>query len=233
MAKTLTAVTTEVLYRLGDTAEDVWTTAEIQSYLKEAYDLLAILTGFFWDRETLSDVADQATYTLPTKVYEVERVTWNQAKITAMTSTELIELDYQYMTTKGDVEAYVLDMDGLRTLRKYRIPNANGSGVRDTIIEFTRRGSALTGGASQFEFPDQCVKYCRHFALASALERESPGQDLELAGHYKARFEDGVKRVLNRKRKIASQAPRQFGGNLRRRTQPPGPIWGPEFPVRD
>ena len=281
MAKTLTEISNEILRRLGDEAEDVWTLAEIQAYLIEGYDLLAIMSKWFWDRSELDDVAGQALYTLPEEAYQVERATWNHEKIAAVNAFDLISLDSQYMTTGGRVEAYSIDMDGINQLRKYRIPLVStnnettqwgiprdldvtgaiestswglprsvagldeGSqpwgiiragltgGENNMIIEYYRRGLPVNVGSDSFEFPDYAVKYIRHFGMAQALDRESPGQDEALASHYLSRFHDGAKRVIDRKIRVESLAPRQFGGNANQRRRPTGPVWGPEFPVRD
>jgi len=282
VAKSLIQVVSEVLTRLGDTDQSVWSQSEIESYLKEGYDLMAILTGYFWDSAYLDDVAGQALYDLPAQVYEIERATWNNEKLIALRTSDLIEIDSSFRTTQGQVEAYTQDMDGLRKFRKYRIPSATaGAGAEadswgiprsfsidlsestswglprslstvneagqpwgiirtglssdalNTRIEFTRRGESLEASDSEFEFPDRYVKYVRFFSLSRALERESPGQDLKLSGHYMDRFEEGVKRILDRKTRVATQAPLRMGGGPTPRREPPGPVWGPEFPVRD
>lgn len=270
---------TEVLTRLGDTDQTVWNSTEIESYLKEGYDEMAYRTAAFWDTKYLDDVASQATYTLPGDVYDVERATWNNRRISALKARDLRSLDWNYLSTSGQVEAYTIDQDGLRTFRKYRIPNESRTievtswgnprdlsdlghsessqwGIARVIpeikgptevwgiprnlnvdtnnsrIEVTRRGRELVSINSEVEFDGRFVKYIRFFALARALERESPGQDQTLAQHYSARYNEGVGRILRRKSKFKSQPARRFGGGNRTRRRSRGPVLGPEFPVR-
>ncbi len=56
MGKTLLTVRDDTLYRLGDTELKVWSNAEIDSYLQEGYDELAIRTLCFWDQSFLEDL---------------------------------------------------------------------------------------------------------------------------------------------------------------------------------
>lgn len=278
-SKSLAWLVTEVLTRLGDTDQTVWSSAEIESYLKEGYDEMAYRTAAFWDTAYLDDVLSQATYTLPTDVYDVERATWNNRKIPALKARDLRQLDWNYLSASGQVEAYTIDQDGLRTLRKYRVPNGSKSievtswgnprdlsdlghsetsqwGIARTIpeikgptqpwgiprnfnldtnntrIEITRRGRKLTSINSEVEFDDRYIKYIRCFALARALERESPGQDKQLSEHYLSRYHDGIGRIVKRKARFRARPARRFGGGIRKRRRPRGPVLGPEFPVR-
>lgn len=54
MSKTLSDVRTEVLTRLGDTANVVWADAEITEYLQEGYDDFVIRTECLWTYTTLT-----------------------------------------------------------------------------------------------------------------------------------------------------------------------------------
>ncbi|RPJ54953.1 MAG: hypothetical protein EHM23_27665, partial [Acidobacteria bacterium] len=127
MAKSRLTLQTQVLRRLGDTAQSIWTGAEIDVYLQEGYDLLTAATGILWDQRYLNDVANQALYDLPDDLWEMERVTWDDRRLAPATINELMAADGLYETTTGTVEAYALEGDGLRKLRKYRIPTANAS----------------------------------------------------------------------------------------------------------
>lgn len=277
-SKSLAWIVTEVLTRLGDTDQTVWTSAEIEAYLKEGYDEMAYRTVAFWDTAYLDDVADQATHDLPESVYDVERATWNNKRLVALKANDLLQLDSLYRTTTGLVESYTLDQDGLRKFRKYRIPTLSTSievtswgiprdldssasettswgiprqfpelqqattpwgiprglhtDTNNTRIEFTRRGRKLESINSEFEFDDRYVKYIRFFALSRALERESPGQDLQLSKHYGDRYVAGIQRIVRRKAVFTSRPARRFGGDQVMRRRPPGPVWGPEFPVQ-
>lgn len=76
----------------------------------------------------LSDVgastAIPATATLPTSVTELETVLWDRQTITALTARDLRSGDSRYHLTEGDVYGYTWQQDGVRTLRKVRVPAA-------------------------------------------------------------------------------------------------------------
>lgn len=209
---------------------------------------------------------------LPEDLYEIERATWNTKKVEAIRSRHLEGDDSRYELNKGQVEAYTQDKDGLRRLRKWRVPSSPyvpyslddedeiwGVLVQITEIdsdtpigqwgdfvqvagehafgdpfgiivgiykepnnmrmEYRRRGAELSE-EQDFEIPERYQKYVRHYAEARALEREGPGQDLELASHYQARYEAGVQRMLKRKQAMQFQRKSVLGGGAPRVTNP-------------
>ena len=337
MAKTLTAITDKVLRRLGDTAETIWSYEEIQTYLREGYDKLAIMTGCFWDQAYLEDrlttanltndwewdyldsgwisfgvfkytCPDDADYlepgeiemgptslnyhwekdyvsvthmfyrgtdTLPEDLYQVERATWDWKKIEPVRSVQLENLDRRYWVQNGEVVGYVLDKDGLRTFRKWRVPaiqaqeytiadpsvgimrdptdisadtvmgtwgiprripsmhpmgDTGGYGlprrpfqdVKNTRIEFSRRGRTLDSDDDVFELPDRYVVYVQHYAIWKALERDGNGQDLKYAAHWQGRFMAGVARMIKRKNALPENRRNEISdGRLVNQGRPP------------
>jgi hypothetical protein len=181
MSKTLHDTIDAVLYRLGDTSKTIWSEAEVESYLKEAYDDLAIKSLCFWDHSSITEeVPNTSNYTakwevpyfetgdvrysrfsvtaqfeddyddeelepgnhtsaweweyltvnyinalvdVPEKMYQIERAISNNKRIEPVTKRQL-EADGRYEFTEGPVEAYAMQYDGLRKLRKYRKPTA-------------------------------------------------------------------------------------------------------------
>lgn len=166
MPKTRLQVQTEVLYRLGDTAQDIWSSAEVQSSMQEGYDLLCLLSAVLWSRSWLDDVAGQGTYTLPTDLLEIERATWDTVRLIPLRNPELQDMDGQYETTQGAVEYYAMDGDGLRILRKYRVPSATVAYVAASVVgtwgaprtfhEITDDGTSGTWGLPR-SIPGQTV----------------------------------------------------------------------------
>ena len=67
----------------------------------------------------------------------------------------------------------------------------------------------------QFEVPDRYTVYIRAFAMARALEREGPGQDLELAAFYQSRYDAGIARMLKRRAALEFQNKFIMGGGSR------------------
>lgn len=68
---------------------------------------------------TVAAVAD-----VPGNLLAVERATWNSKKITPLRSRDLEADDARYEVNAGEVLSYVMDKDGLRRLRKWRVPSA-------------------------------------------------------------------------------------------------------------
>lgn len=73
--------------------------------------------------DELSGSTVAALETLPVQVYRIERATWNTRRIDPMMSREFEGMDSRYELNTGEVLAYVRDKDGLRTLRKWRVPS--------------------------------------------------------------------------------------------------------------
>lgn len=63
-----------------------------------------------------------ATADLPATITSLERVTWDKRGIDAMTPNRLQNMDSRYELTEGEVYGYMWQKDGIRTLRKIRVP---------------------------------------------------------------------------------------------------------------
>lgn len=227
MSDTLSSVSDDVLYQLGDISEAVWTAAEVKVYIKEAYNLLIRLTLPLWTYAYLNDTVNVALADLPTDCLKVDRVTWNWKRIPPLSARELRSIDTRYMLNTGPVRAYSLGQDGIGKLRKWLVPAATataGQDIDNTRIEYYARGSALSADASTFELPARCIKYIMFYALAQAYGRKGKGQSPTLSEHFMGRFAVGVERLLNRKRLANSQRVGRFGGATPTRSTLPSPV---------
>lgn len=61
--KTLSSTKDDVLKRLGDTAELIWSSAEIERYLQNGYNVMALETHCFWRQTYLEDRETTGNYT--------------------------------------------------------------------------------------------------------------------------------------------------------------------------
>ena len=77
-----------------------------------------------WEHAYESMTEIPAVVTLPEDLHQVERATWNTKRIVPMHSREMEVDDGRYELNKGEVLAYTQDKDGLRQLRKWRVPGA-------------------------------------------------------------------------------------------------------------
>lgn len=233
MSKSLQNLRDDVETRLGDTTNQIWTEAELTSYIKEGYDELCLSTLMLFKRSTtaITDVAGTATYTLPSDFYKMDRVTWKNLRIDPWTATEARRRNAYFQTVQGNVIAYVMEADGLGTIRLISVPAANGS---NTIIEYFRRGTALSADITTLEIPDRYADYVEWYALARAHEREGRGQDTEIASHYQGRYLEGLKRIKKRKSQVHSSRIGQMGGMDGTQQGPGNPQWPTNYgvPVR-
>lgn len=69
-----------------------------------------------------ASTAIPATATLPDSLTEISRVLWDQQAIDAYDHGTLMRADSRYELTTGEVFGYVWRKDGVRTLRKVRVP---------------------------------------------------------------------------------------------------------------
>lgn len=93
--------------------------------------------------------------------------------------------------------------------RPWGLPRRVYFDENNTRLEYVRRGHDLS--VEGFELPDWYTTYVRHYALAKALERDGPGQDMKLAQHFTARFSEGVARLKTRTEAAQSFRLRSMG----------------------
>lgn len=224
MSVTRLTVEDDVAKRLGDASKAVWAAAELQRYIQDGYDDLCLRTLCLWKKEApagLQEVSGTAEYTLPTALYKIDRLSYKKRRLVPLDAAKLQRADPAYRSTQGDIYGYVVEGDGVTTVRYVRVPSASGSNIS---IEYFRRGTALSADGTTFEIPDRYVKYVRFYALWRAFERDGPGQDLKMAEHYQARYLEGVRRMQKRREAFQSSRTGRMGGevprNLGRRDLP-------------
>jgi hypothetical protein len=79
---------------------------------------------------------------------------------------------------------------------QYGIPRRLYSDDANTRVEYFRLGKDWDDNGS--ELPERFLKHVEYYAQAKCLERDGPGQDLKLAGHFMDRFDTGVRRMVKR-----------------------------------
>ena len=76
-----------------------------------------------------ASTAIPATADLPEDVTQLSRVTWDGRVTDALTARQTQARDARYELTTGEVYGYIWQKDGVRTLRKVRVPSAQASTV--------------------------------------------------------------------------------------------------------
>jgi hypothetical protein len=189
--KTLGALRTDVLSRLGDLQETIWTADEVDFHLVGGYQEIATRFGIFFDLTYLENLPRGASYSqpwekalldafggfdygyanftaeferrmlgderlrygpanhtspfeatdgllsragastdipatadLPKTLTALARVTWDNRGIDALQARRTSHDDARYELTKGEVFGYIWQKDGIRALRKVRVPSA-------------------------------------------------------------------------------------------------------------
>lgn len=77
-----------------------------------------------WLATVGASVEIPATADVPRTLTNLDRVTWDARGIDAMQARALAQGDSRYEVTKGEVFGYLWQKDGIRTLRKVRVPSA-------------------------------------------------------------------------------------------------------------
>lgn len=192
MAVTRYQLIGQVLTRLGDTAEQVWSHAEIARYVETAMRDLSLRTRAVWDVLYAENLPKGFSYTaaweavyvtfdygradhtlatgendglvalnmpltpsgnhtspfeatggylsaakastaipgtseLPETLTEVDRATWDKRTLQPVNLRSLQRQDTRYRVTAGEVYGYAWQQDGVRTLRKVRVPSAQAT----------------------------------------------------------------------------------------------------------
>lgn len=232
MSKTLANLRDEALTRLGDTDNVIWSDTEIEDYIKEAYDELVASAKALWDQDYINDIAGYAVHSLPSDLVLVDRVVWDARTLVPISLQKLALHDARYETTEGTVDAYVVDAAGPGTIRKYRVPAVSATSTKaynlidteedtNTRVEYFRYGADLDSNV--FECPDHWTRHIRHYAMWHALDREGPGQDLEIGTHYKMRWEVGKARVMGQAIRVHQTRVVRLGGQLAQKLGPRRP----------
>ena len=71
-----------------------------------------------------ASTAIPATAELPATVTGIQRVVWDRRTCAALLPAQLARTDVRYETTTGAMVGYLWRKDGIRTLRKYKVPSA-------------------------------------------------------------------------------------------------------------
>lgn len=71
-----------------------------------------------------ASTAIPALATLPRSVTEIDRPTWDDRAIAVISQTQAARLDSRYEITAGEVVALIPSQQGIRTIRKVRVPSA-------------------------------------------------------------------------------------------------------------
>lgn len=80
------------------------------------------INGHLSDTGASTDIP--ATATLPATVSEIDRPLWDQRAIAVLTPRQAEATDSRYELTEGEVYAIVPTQQGLKTIRKVRVPSA-------------------------------------------------------------------------------------------------------------
>jgi hypothetical protein len=128
----------------------------------------------------------RATTELPATVTEIARGTWDERTMTALDGRAIARTDTRYEITRGEVYGFLWRKDGVRTLRKVRVPaaaaatvTAEGSwgGLRDPADLSDETVVPETGpvGFQANAFSDAFFTDPTHVAVRG-LPRQIPGE---------------------------------------------------------
>jgi len=204
-----------VLHRLGDSAQTIWTKAEVGAYLALAATEMAIRTRILWDQFFLDDIIaltgqfsdpPSAVTILHKDVTEVQRATWQTRPIEALSPRDLARSDTRYEITTGEIFGYTWRKDGVRDFRLVRAPAENPTEVR---VDHWRHFEAQ---CSLSELPPRYFLYLADYMQQRALTKFGPGQNYKLAQLYKDRWERGIARIIKRVGRQNKERTGRMGG---------------------
>lgn len=211
MASTFAALATKALYRLNDSAQKCWTAAEIAGYIARGAQQFAEETRCAYGISELRLLTNVSVYDLPPRIMTIERVSWDNKDLAPLYTTDLESSYPNFETDTGQPLAYVLDKDGFRKIRILNLPDAESATI-PIMIEGIETGAVFSSPTvGTVNLSGRQERYCIDFAMAIALDREGPGQDLGLADHYKGRFARGTGRAKIHMTHLESNQTRAIG----------------------
>lgn len=221
-----------VLGELGDSTQTIWTQAEILTYVQKVLYDFKTRTLITWKRLPLNDVADEATYVIPTSYnfHQMDRAEWDYWAVNPFPARQLMAVNGRFETSGQRPLSYLMEGDGIDTLRKIGVPTA--ASTNTFMIEFFAVGDLIDANAA-IEIPTRYLIYISHGVKAKAYRRDGDGQSLKMADFWNARYEDGIEMVMRRKERLVRRRISNIGndGKVPRssRVRDPGTL-PPYFP---
>lgn len=119
------------------------------------------------------DELPAAVVELPKDLHALERVTWDGRKIAALRQRSLKRADNHYRIVRGDVFGYLVDRDGVRNLRKWKVPTRSAEHYLVSGFFGVLRGSASVVDP---EDPQNLTMHIDEFGVvfAGASEPDQP-----------------------------------------------------------
>ena len=168
----------------------LFSTATITRFAQEAEDLFVKNHHCIIDRTALSIVANTHTYSLPSYLIDVRRITWKGLKIYPASHRGLRESQASLTSTSATPYNYIFDNIGQAQIRFFPIPsvtiasigtNLYGSEiVNRVIVEFYRSADYATFTIPSF-FRKRLIKA---YVLKMCFSLEGRGQNLKAAKYW-------------------------------------------------
>jgi hypothetical protein len=191
-----------VLGELGDSDQTIWTQAEILTYIQRVlYDFKA-RTLITWKRLPLNDVAGVATYVMPLSYnfHQMDRAEYDFWPVTPTPARQLMAMNGRFETSGQRPLSYVMEGDGIATLRKVGVPPA--ATANKFMIEFFAVGDSIAADAA-IEIPSRYLVYVSFGVKAKAYKRDGDGQSVKMSQFWESRYEDGIEMVRRRRERLA------------------------------
>jgi hypothetical protein len=126
----------ERMFRLlgeSTTEPQLWTEAQADRYLNDAYQEVCRDTGALEIREGIVAVDGQWTYTLPDRVGPVMRVAFDDYELKAETARSMDRLNPGWQTEEGTPERWIKSREGYNSFKLWRAPSDDGATAEATI----------------------------------------------------------------------------------------------------
>lgn len=122
----LQAIREEAEAELQDSANEIWSDAELNAYANDGVLLLQQLTEFYEDTANVVPVAGTTNYSLPTNNLVLRRVTWDEKFLPQTNFFELDKANPQWRLANNNdpIRFYIPQWD---TLASYPTPNRAGT----------------------------------------------------------------------------------------------------------
>ena len=213
MTTTLAQLATLIASRLCDPENKVWTNTELKIHGIRGHGEFVSDTRCLWTSNDYDDAVGVGTMDLPDDLLQLTSVIWDYVPIPKVRMIDMVRREPYWRTQTGNVEAYMVDGDGVGVIRKIHAPSANATDK--FTLEYYQSANILTSDGTALNILDWMVKYVVYYACFLALSREGEGQDLTLAAHYMKRYKKGVTTVKNLVSSVNAYKQTIVGSNYR------------------
>jgi len=233
---------------LNDPAAVIWSDAELLQWISQAEMEITQRLSIYWIKFPLALYAGQGLYDMPENLKGITRLTYRSTPVEMITQYQMATLVPTYRNQQSRVLYASLQFEGYYTLRLFCTPYEDLPALSQGNDIYTDKNLLNEFQISAYFYSSETTPYIitpdylarrtiRYYVMWKAFSIEGNGQDINVAGYYRQKFEEQMAKNTVFYDKIYASKERQLQPqflNVKRRVARPvlPPNYGPIVPPR-